>query len=92
MKFGIAFLALSALAVVACGRIATAGEIDKAVIVKVADLAVPKPPPQRHHRRHRARMPLACEAVLFPRSPLCEGRPAAFGPYAPPPWNQYVAH
>jgi hypothetical protein len=94
MKFGIAFFA--ALAVVACGRIAAAGEVDKAVVIKVADLAVPEPP-RRHHRRHHRRHseerePLACESVLFPRSPLCEGRPAAFGPYAPAPWDQYVAH
>ncbi len=94
MKFGITILALAALAVVACGRIAAAGEIEKAVVVKVADQAVPEPPRwhhRRHHRRHRERMPLACESVLFPRSPLCEGRPAAFGPYAPSPWNHHVA-
>jgi hypothetical protein len=32
--------------------------------------------------------PGACEAVIFPRSPLCAGRPASFWPYAP--WNYYV--
>jgi len=34
--------------------------------------------------------PRACESVIFPRSPLCAGRPATLGPYAPFPWNFFV--
>jgi hypothetical protein len=34
--------------------------------------------------------PAACEAVIFPRSPLCAGRPASFGPYSAFPYNMYV--
>jgi hypothetical protein len=96
MKFEIAFL--TALAVVACGRTAAAGEVDNAVVVKVADLAVVEPAPRlRPHRHIHIRppsypYPAACESVLFPRSPLCAGRPAAFGPYAPYPWDRYVAY
>jgi hypothetical protein len=93
MKFGIAFLA--AVAAMACGGIAAAGEIDKAVVVKVADQAVVEPAPRLRHR-HVLLLPYpypaACEAVLFPRSPQCAGRPAAFGPYAPYPWDRYVAY
>jgi hypothetical protein len=50
----------------------------------------------RHHRRHVARYepyewtPVACEAVIFPRSPLCTGRPARFSPYSEFPFNLYV--
>jgi hypothetical protein len=91
MKFGIAFL--PALAVVACGRVAAADEIDKAIVVKVADLVVVEPAPQlRRHLHVRPRTypyPAACESVLFPRSPLCAGRPASYGYYAPYPWNNY---
>jgi hypothetical protein len=42
----------------------------------------------RYHHRYRSftryplPLPLACEAVLFPRSPLCAGRPATLGPYS----------
>jgi hypothetical protein len=49
-----------------------------------------------YHRRHVARdqpyqwTPVACEAVIFPRSPLCTGRPARFSPYSEFPWNTYV--
>jgi hypothetical protein len=93
MKFGIAISA--ALAVVACGRIAAAGEIDKGVVVKVADQAVVVPAPRVHRRPHHYVVdpyPMACESVLFPRSPLCAGRPASYGYYAPYPWNLYWSY
>jgi hypothetical protein len=52
--------------------------------------------PYHHHRRHVAHYqpyewtPVACEAVIFPRSPLCTGRPAHFSPYSEFPFNLYV--
>jgi hypothetical protein len=53
--------------------------------------------PYHHHRRHAARYyqphewtPVACEAVIFPRSPLCAGRPARFGPYNDWPFTTFV--
>jgi hypothetical protein len=97
MKFGIAIL--TALAIVACGRIALADENDKAVVVKAADQAVVEPAPRLYGRPHRHVVrplpypyPAACEAVLFPRSPLCAGRPASYGYYAPYPWNLYWSY
>jgi hypothetical protein len=100
MKFGIALLA--ALTFVACCRIAAAGEIDRAVVVKVADQAVLEPAPRLRRHRYVVRpyvvrppadpYPAACESVFFPRSPQCAGRPAAFGPYAPYPWDRYVSY
>ena len=96
MKFGIAMLA--ALAAVAWGRIASAGEIDHAVVVKAADQAVAAPAARRYRRPHHDVAPLpypypvACEAVLFPRSPLCAGRPASYGYYATFPWNFYWSY
>jgi hypothetical protein len=94
MKFGIAMLA--ALTLVACCRAAVAGGIDQAVVVKVADQAVLELAPRLRRHRHVVRAPAypypaACESVFFPRSPQCAGRPAAFGPYAPYPWDRYVS-
>jgi hypothetical protein len=34
--------------------------------------------------------PVACEAVIFPRSPLCAGRPSRYSPYTDFPWNLHV--
>jgi hypothetical protein len=36
--------------------------------------------------------PVACEAVIFPRSTLCAGRPAGFSPYSELPFSLYVYH
>jgi hypothetical protein len=57
---------------------------------------VPVGPLTPHQPRHVVRSqplgapPVACEAVIFPRSPVCAGRPARFSPYAHFPWNAYV--
>jgi len=63
-------------------------------VIKVADQVGTYPPQWPARPRHRFVLlpfvglyPGACEAVIFPRSPLCAGRPASFGPYAPFPWN-----
>ena len=90
MKFGIAFLAT--VTAMGCGRIAAAGQIDKAVVIKVADQAVVALPLRPHRHARLLTYPAACEAVLFPRSPLCAGRPASYGPYAPYPWNLYWSY
>jgi hypothetical protein len=56
----------------------------------------PLTPFRPYHRGHVARYqpypwtPVACEAVIFPRSPLCTGRPAHFSPYSPYPFSTYV--
>jgi hypothetical protein len=96
MKLGITIFA-AALAVMACGCIAAAGEINQAPVAKVADQIVMTPAPRI--RRHSLAVhpyeplhPVACEAVLFPRSPLCAGRPAAYGPYATYPYNYYWSY
>ena len=98
MKLGITIFA--ALAAMACGCIASAGEINQVLVAKVADQFVATPAPRI--RRHRFAVhayepleplpPVACEAVLFPRSPLCAGRPAAYGPYATYPYNFYWSY
>jgi hypothetical protein len=102
MKFGITISA--ALAVIAGNPLAVAGqavagETDRAVVVKVADQDVVVSAP-RVRRSHRFLVrqpdpypyPLACESVLFPRSPACVGRPAAYGFYATYPWNYYYKY
>ena len=49
-----------------------------------------------HHRSHGyygsyRPYPAACEAVIYPRSPLCAGRPAYFDPwYTPPVYNWFA--
>jgi hypothetical protein len=65
-------------------------------VIKVADRIGTNPPlsPVRlrrglAHQPSYSWYPAACEAVIFPRSPLCAGRPASFGPYAPYPWYLY---
>jgi hypothetical protein len=89
-----------ALAVMACSPAvmpvhAVAGDADQAVVIKVADqdVVLPAPRVRRSHRylvpRPYYPRPLACESVLFPRSPACAGRPASFGFYATYPWNHY---
>ena len=53
-------------------------------------------PALTHYRSHGyygsySPYPFACEAVIFPRSPLCAGRPAYFDPwYTPPLYNLFV--
>jgi hypothetical protein len=100
MKFGITVFA--ALGVIACGHVAmlgqaAAGDADQAAVIKVADQDVVL----RVRRSHRVLVPrepydypypVACESVLFPRSPACAGRPAAYGPYATYPWNFHWSH
>jgi len=44
----------------------------------------------RHVVRQPLLAPVACEAVIFPRSPLCAGRPARYSPYADFPWSLHV--
>lgn len=85
---------LAALALVAFEGISAAEGPSQGLLVKVADqvgVSRPlRPKSSRHylpyHRWYGA-SPVACESVIFPRSPLCAGRPATFGPYAPFPWN-----
>jgi hypothetical protein len=48
------------------------------------------PLPPRHLVRQLLLAPIACEAVIFPRSPMCAGRPARYNPYVDFPWNSYV--
>jgi hypothetical protein len=102
MKFGItisAALAIMAGNYFAMPGQAVAGNTDQAVVVKVADqdVVVPAPRVRRSHR-FLVRLPdsypypLACESVLFPRSPACAGRPAAYGFYANFPWNHYKSY
>ncbi len=94
MKLGITILA--ALALITFNRVPAAEEPSQNFVIKVADQIGTNPPlwPTRprhglaYHRSHTW-YPVACEAVIFPRSPLCAGRPASFGPYAPYPWNLY---
>jgi hypothetical protein len=56
----------------------------------------PLTPFRPRDRHHVARYqpypwtPVACEAVIFPRSPLCDGRPARFSPYSTLPFSAYV--
>jgi hypothetical protein len=56
----------------------------------------PLTPFRPHYRGRVARYqpypwtPVACEAVIFPRSPLCAGRPARFSPYSEFPFSWYV--
>jgi hypothetical protein len=85
---------LVALALIALDRLSAAQELGQGILVKVADqVGIDRPlRPNRsrhglaYHRSYSGH-PVACEAVIFPRSPLCAGRPATFGPYAPFPWN-----
>jgi hypothetical protein len=94
MKLAITILA--ALALVAFNQFSAAAQTSQNFVIKVADRVVTYPPQWPARPRHRFvyyrsfGYPAACEAVIFPRSPLCVGRPASFGPYAPYPWNTYL--
>jgi hypothetical protein len=56
----------------------------------------PLTPFRPRDRHHVARYqpypftPVACEAVIFPRSAECAGRPARFSPYSTLPFSAYV--
>ena len=95
MKLGITILA--ALALIAFNRVSAAEQTAQKFVIKVADRVGTYPPQWPVRPRHRViyypsygSYPVACEAVIFPRSPFCAGRPASFGPYAPYPWNAYT--
>jgi hypothetical protein len=95
MKLWITIFA--ALALIAFDRVAAAEQATQPPVIKIVNQVGTYPPqwPTRLRHRHAYRFlygayPAACEAVIFPRSPLCAGRPASFGPYAPYPWNSYV--
>jgi hypothetical protein len=87
----------AALAVMTFGRVAAAEVVYHPFGINPA-YQVPTGPltPFQPRYRHVARYqpypwtPVACEAVIFPRSPLCVGRPARFSPYAEFPWNLYA--
>ena len=92
MKLAITISA--ALAFVAFNQVSAAAQTRQNLVIKVADQVGTYPPQWPTRPRHRfvyyrsySLYPGACEAVIFPRSPLCAGRPASFGPYAPFPWN-----
>lgn len=94
MKLRITILA--AFALIAFDRVSAAEEPSQRLF-RVADkVGIDRPlwptrsPHRLAHQRSYSRYPVACEAVIFPRSPLCAGRPAAFGPYAPYPWNTFL--
>ena len=98
MKLGVTILA--ALALIAFDRVAAAEEASQRILIKVADEVGMKRPlrPNRprdgltYQQSHSGyEYPVACEAVIFPRSPLCAGRPATFGRYGPfhLPWNYW---
>ena len=96
MKRGIIILAALALTA-AFNRVSAAEQASQNFFIRVADQVGTYPPrwpgKLRHvltYRHLYGSYPVACEAVIFPRSPLCVGRPAAFGPYAPYPWNSYI--
>ncbi len=97
MKMKLGTVIFAALAVMTFDRVAAAQNVNQRLLVKVAD-QVNVSVPLRPRRRHQIVAvpyigpPVACEAVLFPRSPLCAGRPAPYGWYAPFPWNTYVSH
>jgi hypothetical protein len=96
MKVGITILA--ALVLIVFNRVSAAEESGQRLVIKIADQAGTNRPPwpdrRRYdlaHRRSSGGYPVACEAVIFPRSPLCAGRPATFGPYGGfhLPWNYW---
>jgi hypothetical protein len=94
MKLGITISAV--LALIACNQVSAAEQKSQNLVIKIADQVGAYPPQWPTRPRHRlvyyrtyGLYPVACEAVIFPRSPLCAGRPASFGPYAPFPWNTY---
>jgi hypothetical protein len=95
MKLAITISA--ALALVAFNQVCAAAQTHQNLVIKVADNVGTYPPQWPIRPRHRfvyyrssGLYPVSCEAAIFPRSPLCAGRPASFGPYAPFPWNTYL--
>ena len=86
-----------ALALIAFNRVSAAEESSQGLLINVAnEVGTYQPPrsdrPWRPPARERSygAYPVACEAVIFPRSPLCAGRPATFGPHVPHwPWNYW---
>jgi hypothetical protein len=94
MKLAITISA--ALALVAFNQDFAAAQTRQDLVIKVADRVGAYPPQWPTRPRHLIvyyrsyGYPGACEAVMFPRSPLCAGRPASFGPYAPYPWNTFL--
>ena len=86
---------LAALVLLSLGRASLAVD-SSSFLLTVADQrpvrAVPKTSRHDHIYQRPYRFdggyPFACEAVIFPRTPLCAGRPAAtFGPNVP--WDLY---
>src|SRR5258708_30997925 len=95
MKLAITILAV--LALVAVNQVSAAAQTSQNFVIKVADRVGTYPPQWPTRPRHRfvyyrsyGLYPGACEGVIFPRSPVCAGRPASFGPYAPFPWHTYL--
>ena len=95
MKLAITILA--AVALVAFNQDFAAAQTRQDLVIKVADRVgayTPQWPTRPRHLivyyRSYGLYPGACEAVIFPRSPLCAGRPASHGPYAPYPWNTFL--
>ena len=87
----------AALALVAFNQVPAFAQTGQNFVIKVADRVGMYPPQWPTRPRHRfvyyssyGLYPVACEGVIFPRSPLCAGRPASFGPYAPFPWNTFL--
>jgi hypothetical protein len=96
MKLRITIFA--ALALIAFDRVSAAEESSQSLLIKIADQVgmnrSSRPNGPWHglpHRHTYGVYPVACEAVIFPRSPFCAGRPATFGPYGPfhLPWNYW---
>jgi hypothetical protein len=99
---------LVALCLIGFDRVSWAEEPNQHLLARVADQASLKRPASPNRPRHGSasrrpyasyehpapgyEFPAACEALIFPRSPLCAGRPATFGPYAPFPWNFFWYH
>jgi hypothetical protein len=90
MKLGISISA--ALALTAFAGPSVAEQTSQYFVIKVTDRMYPPQGPLLPPYRlvHRGPYPVACDAVIFPRSLLCAGRPASFGPYAPYPWGSRV--
>jgi hypothetical protein len=100
MKLAITISA--AVALVAFSQFAAAAQtrqdfvVEQGFAIKVVDRVGTYPPQWPARPRHRfvyyrsyGLYLAACAAVIFPRSPLCAGRPASFGSYAPFPWNTW---
>jgi hypothetical protein len=97
MKLGIAISA--ALALVALAEVSAAQPLSQSPVVVNRQIGMypPQGPltpwPRFVSYRSWGLYPGACEAVIFPRTAFCTGRPASFGPYAPYapyPWSSWV--